>query len=144
MKQTKLLTCFLFLAGLMLTFFGGFATFFPELYTARHDIDLLGNINLYNEFRGTGGLMMASGLLILLGSFRREFTFTAIIVGTSSYLMFGAARLYSMIVDGIPVTGIVRATVVEIIVGLIFACVLIKYRKQLLPTGLASPRSEEH
>ena len=88
--------------------------------------------------------MMASGFLILLGSFRREFTYTAIIVGSTSYLMFGSARIYSMIVDGIPVTGIVRATVVEIMVGLVCAWALVKYRKQLLPTGLASSRSEEH
>ena len=130
MKQSRTLTIILFLAGLMLTFFGAFATFFPEAYTARHSIEILGNVNLYNEFRGTGGILMAVGLITLSGALRSALSFTAIIVASTTFLMFGTTRLFSIIVDGMPVSGIVRATIVEIIVGLICVWAYFKFREQ--------------
>lgn len=128
MKNSKALVLILFVAGVMLSFFGGFAAFFPEAYTGRHDISILGNVNLYNEFRGTGGLMLASGLLILLGAFIKELAYTATIVAAVNFLLFALARVFSIFVDGVPVDGIIRATAVEMLVGLICTWAFFKYR----------------
>ena len=130
MQQSKVLKVILFIAGAMILLAGAFTLFNPEGFTARNGIDLGGQISLLNDIRGMGGLMVGSGIIILLGIIHRRMTFTSSVVTAGIFLTFALARLLSIGLDGVPADGLVKATIVELVVGIAALVALIKYREK--------------
>ena len=128
MQNSKVLTGILLISGLMILAAGAFTLFNPVGFTARNGIDLGEQISLFNDIRGMGGLMVGSGLIILLGVFHAGMRFTSAVVAAVIFLTFALARVLSIIVDGVPAENLVRATIVELVVGLAAAFGLWKYR----------------
>jgi len=130
MKNSKVLKTILFLSGLLLIAVGTAILLTPVAFTARNGIDLGGNISLLNDIRGNGGVLLGSGVLIMLGAFIHKLSFTSIMVSIVVYLSFGMARVLSIILDGMPADGLVKATSVEIIFGLVCVFAFLKYREK--------------
>ena len=129
MKESKILQVILFLAGLLILVVGSATLFFPLEFSAKHGVNLAQDVSLFNDIRGLGGLMLASGLIIISGAFIKKMSFTASVVGSVMYLTFAMARIISIVLDGLPAEGLVKATVVETVVGLVVLAAFIKYRE---------------
>lgn len=91
---------------------------------------VLGNdASLLSEIRASGGALLVFGMLIMAGAFVANLRFTAILVTTLLYISYGFSRILSMVIDGMPDTGLVQVTVLEIVIGLVCCFALIKYRE---------------
>jgi hypothetical protein len=128
MKNSKVLKTFIFLSGLLLTVFGAATLFVPITVSASHGVELGSNISLLNDVRGSGGVLLGSGIIILLGVFINKFTFTSAVVSIVVFLSWGTSRILVIAMDGMPHEGLVRATLVETIIGLVGVFVFYKYR----------------
>ena len=115
----KALKIYLFIVGLLMTLIGGLTTFNPINVKSNEGIEIAGNASALNDVRSFGMLLLASALLFFLGSFKNSVRKTA---STAAFLLFlsvGAGRLLSIFLDGMPSDGMVKATVLEFILGAI-------------------------
>ena len=128
MKNSKVLEILLIISGLIGTGIGGALLFTPVAFQASAGIELGDNISLLSEIRAPGGALLTSGILMILGAFVANLTFTSTVICTVIYLSYGISRILSMIIDGMPGEGLVIATAVEIVIGLVGVFALLKYR----------------
>lgn len=127
MKNSKVLKSILLFSGLIASGIGAAILFAPEIFYSTYGIELDGNFSLLNEIRASGGALLASGILIMSGAFVDKLAFTAAVVSTLLYLSYGLSRVMSIAIDGIPVEGLVQATAMEIVTGLVCIFALVKY-----------------
>ena len=127
MKNSKVLKTILILSGLIASVIGALILFAPVAFYATNNIELGGNINLLNEIRAPGAALLASGILIISGAFVDKLAFTSVVVSTLLYLSYGLSRVMSIAIDGMPVEGLVQATILEIIIGLASIFALVRY-----------------
>lgn len=131
MEKSKLVKALLVVAGISGIVIGGALLFNPVAFEASAGISLgKENINLLSEVRAPGGALLAGGILILLGAFISKLTQTSVVLASLFYLSYGFSRILSMVVDGVPTTSLVMATVVEIIIGMLSVSILFAFRKQ--------------
>ena len=129
MKNSKALKGILFLCAFILILPGAIALFSPEKFTARNGIDITGNLSLFNDYRGLGGILLGNGIIILLGVMYHRMAFTSNVVAVVIYLSFGLGRIFSIGMDGMPAKGLMVASIVEIALGLLAVFALIKFRE---------------
>ena len=67
MQNSKVLKVILFICGALILLPGLIALFNPVGFTARNGVDIIGNISMLNDYRGMGGMLLGSGIIILLG-----------------------------------------------------------------------------
>lgn len=130
MKNSNVIKTILIFSGLISSGIGGAILINPVAFYATYDIELAGNISLFNEIRAPGGALLTSGVLIMLGAFVDKLTFTSVVVASLLYLSYGLSRILSIAIDGMPAEGLVQAAVLEIIIGLVCVFVLVKYREK--------------
>ena len=112
----------LFASGLLAAGIAATILLAPETFYIGYGIDVRSNINLANELKAPSGLLLIAGLLMLIGVFRSAFVVPSLAIATTIYLSYGASRLLSLMIDGVPGNALLGAAVVEIAVGL--ACFL--------------------
>ena len=110
---------FLSLSGLLLLAIGGTILLAPHALHATNGIALGNDPSLLSEIRAPGGLLTASAVLILIGAFRRPLRFLATVLTVLVYGSFGLARLLGVVLDGVPSSGLVGSTTIELIVAAI-------------------------
>ena len=116
---------FLSLSGLLLLAIGGAILLAPHAFHATNGIALGDDPSLLSEIRAPGGLLTASAVLILIGTFRRPQRSLATVLTVLVYGSFGLARLLGLALDGTPSSGLVGSTAIELIVaaiGLLIIC----------------------
>ncbi len=128
MQKSKILKVILFLCGAAVLVAGSIALFSPVGFTARNGIDLGDNLSLFNDYRSMGGLLAGTGIVILLGIIHKGMTFTSTVVAAVVLSVFSIGRILSIVMDGMPADGIVKATVVETVLSLLAIFALVKYR----------------
>lgn len=109
-------------SGLLATTIASTILFAPDAFYSGYGINLGANLNLANELKAPAGLLLIAGLLMLTGVFRTRFVVPSLATGTAIYLSYGASRLLSMMIDGVPDGALVAAAILEIAVGV--ACLL--------------------
>ena len=119
MNNSKILKGYLFVSGLILTVIGSLTTFNPITIKANEGIEIAGNASALNDVRSFGMLLLATALLSFLGSFKSSFRKPATISTFLLFLSLGLGRSLSILLDGMPSDGMVKATGLEIILGLI-------------------------
>lgn len=118
--KNRFTTIFLFIAGLLLLVIGGSILLVPQAFhLASNGIVLDNDPNLLSEIRAPGGLLVGSAVCILIGAFRLNLKSLAVVLTVLVYGSFGLARLLGLAFDGMPSTGLVGATVIELIVAAI-------------------------
>ncbi|MEO9805156.1 MAG: DUF4345 domain-containing protein [Reichenbachiella sp.] len=124
MEIFKIVT--LSLSGLMLFFVGAMRLSNPiKTYAKNSGIQLENDVNLLNEMRGVGAVMLCSGLIILLGTVVPVLTFTSFIVATLIFIGFAIGRILSMVSDGKPNKQLSQGLVFELVFGALnIACLL--------------------
>ena len=88
-----------------------------KTYLKNSGIKLANDVDLLNEMRGVSALMLTGGLLILLGIFIPQFTFTSFVVASLILLGFAIGRLLSIGLDGKPNRLIVQGLISELVLG---------------------------
>lgn len=130
MKNSRVLKTVLFIAGLIGVGIGSAILFFPVAFHATSGITIGNDISLLNEIRAPGGVLLAIGILIILGAVYEKLTFTATIVATFVYLSYGLSRIVSIMLDGFPSSALIQVMVFEIVVGLLCGFLLLRYKHQ--------------
>jgi len=120
---------FLAISGVILIGIGAALLFDPVGFHASSGVALGNNVNLLSEIRAPGGLLFAAGIFVVIGSFRAKMVQASIVLSSLIYLSYGAARIFSMIMDGAPSQSLVAATGVEIIFGSLGLFLLYKLHK---------------
>ena len=118
MQSSKFLQVVLCLTGGIAIAIGGLILRSPAEFYALNQIDIGGNVNLLSEIRAPAGALFSSGVLIFIGAFVSQLTFTSIVLATLVYLSYGLSRLLGMAIDGIPVASLVWSDGIEIVLGL--------------------------
>ncbi len=130
MRDSKVLKTILIVAGVVGIIVGGANLFVPVAFNASSGIDLGDNISLINEMRASGGGLLLSSVVILMGVFVSRLAFTSTLLATMLYLGYGFSRVLSMVVDGMPSDDLVSVAIFEIFVGLVALLGLWKYTKE--------------
>ena len=130
MQNSKVLKVILFICGALILIPGLIALFNPVGFTARNGVDIIGNISMLNDYRGMGGMLLGSGIIILLGVLHHRMAFTSTVVAIVMFLTLALGRFVSIILDGMPADGLFKATVVEAILGFVAIFAMIKFREK--------------
>ena len=130
MKISHVSKAILVIAWLIIVFVGAGTLFTPEILQASSGITRMSAPSLLNEIRASGGALLVCGMLIVAGAFVAQLTFSALLMSTMLYLSYGASRLYSIIIDGMPDETLIQAFAIEIVVGLASLFVFIGYLKK--------------
>ena len=136
--KTKLVACFLLVSGVILLGIGAAILLTPSAFHASNGIVFENDASLMSEVRAPGGLLFASGLLILVGLFRHKLRHQSVILATLVYGTFGLSRMLSMAIDGMPSKGIVGATAIELIIEALGLLILTRKAESMKfdpPTG---------
>lgn len=129
MKNSKFLKAYLIISGLLLTFIGGATLIAPVYMKASGGIDIAGHINVLNDIRGFSALILVFALMIVLGVFNKKLTYTSTLISLLLFLSLGVGRLISIVLDGMPVDGLVKATGLEFVLGIIGLILLIRNKE---------------
>lgn len=106
------------LSGLLLLFVGAMRLSNPiKTYLKNSGIKLENDVDLLNEMRGVSAVMLVGGILILLGTFITQLTFTSFVVAILILLGFAIGRLLSIGLDGKPNKLIVQGLIFELVLG---------------------------
>ena len=108
---------FLFISGLLLLIIGVGILFIPHAFHAGNGILLGNDPSLLSEIRAPGGLLLGSAIIIFMGAFRNAWRAHAISLTILVFGSFGLARLVGMALDGMPSSGIIGATLIELVVA---------------------------
>ena len=135
MKNLKPLRIVLILSGLIAAGIGGAILLNPTAFYATNGIDLGGNVSLLNEVRAAGGALLAVGILIISGAFVASLTYTSAVVAALFYLSYGASRILSFAMDGMPSEGLMQVAALEIFIGVVCLFALSKFRVNQAKSG---------
>ena len=128
MKTQTLTKIALAVSGVIATGVGVGVLFAPHAFHAAAGIMLGKDVNLLNEMRSSGGMVLVSGLFILLGAIRAKVAYLALVVSSVLYLSYGLSRLVSLAADGIPNGSMLQILVLELVIGGICAILLQRER----------------
>ena len=118
---------FLALSGTIAALIGLSVLFVPHAFFATNHITLGTDPNLMSEIRAPGGLLLASGVIMLCGAIMRSLMRAALLTGAVVFSMYGVSRLVSLAFDGMPSSSIFGALVIELVVGGIAAVLITKF-----------------
>lgn len=118
MKNSIVLKIYLVISGLLLTVIGSLTTFNPVNIKANEGIEIAGNASALNDVRSFGMLLLATALFSIIGAFKTSLRKSATISAFLLFLSLGAGRIVSIILDGMPSDGMVKATGLEMILGI--------------------------
>ena len=124
MSTSKTLRILLFVSGLMAVVIGGYLVTDPTAFHASNGIELGADASLLSEVRAPGGALLVLGILMGAGAFVRSMASTSAWVAVAVYLGYGLARLVGVALDGAPASGLVTATVIELVTGTAVAVAL--------------------
>jgi len=127
-EKFKVLKGILILLGLPLTVLGSLRLFDPIKFFEFSGLVLDNQAGLLSEARGTGGVVVGFGLVIILGAFSQKLAYTSTIAAIVVFLGFGIARVLGFVLEGNPGEGVVQGLMSEFDLGLVRVFALIKYR----------------
>lgn len=107
----------LVLAGGIAIAIGVAVLFFPHAFSATYGVTLGADPSLLSDIRGSGGAILASGIVITAGAFARRLTFTALVISSLFYLAYALSRALGLVLDGVPASGVIAAMVAEFVLG---------------------------
>ena len=113
-------TGLLALAGLVAMWIGATFLISPASFSANNGVPITAGASQLSELRANGAQLLSFGILIGLGIFRQRWRETSLVVASSLFGAYFFGRVVSLVVDGVPSSGLQQAAVVE---GLLaFAC----------------------
>ena len=130
MKNSIALKVILFGLGILLTILGSWRLIDPITFFENSDLILSQDAGIMSEARGTGGIVVGFGLLILMGAFIQRLSYTSTLAAIVIFFGFGIARVIGFALDGNPGEGIIQGIIFEFVLGLVAVFALFKYREK--------------
>ena len=124
--HTRSAAAFLFVSGLLLLAIGAAILLTPNAFFATNGIVVGTDPSQLSEVRAPGGLLTASALVLLVAAFRSIWRTQALRLAVLVYGSFGVARLLGMALDGLPTSGLVVSTAIELAVAAVGAALLVR------------------
>lgn len=115
----------LMVAGAVSLAIGVSITFATGWFYASTGVSLPPDPSLLSELRAEGAVLQVVGAFLLLSVWRVGWRREALWVAALYFGAYGAARVYSVVVSGWPVSGIVAAMVAELAIALVAGAVLL-------------------
>ena len=119
----------LFGSGLIAVAIAVAILFAPAAFYAGYGIDVTGDATLANELKAPAGALLVAGLVMFSGAFRRELAIVSLTTAAVVYLSYGLSRVTSIVVDGVPHSGMVDTAGVELVIGAICLLTLLQVRQ---------------
>jgi hypothetical protein len=107
------------LAGALLLFIGASALFNPVEFAAANGVNIAALPNALSEYRAPGGMLFASAILMLLGTFRTGLLKAGLGLAALVYGSYGIARLIGLVFDGPASETLTQAMFIELFIGAI-------------------------
>lgn len=101
-------------AGAMLGLIGVAMMAAPQAFLESSHVIVEADPGLMSELTAPAGLLVLSGGLMMLGAVRLRFAAPALVAGALVYGSYGAGRLVSMALHGLPSQSLIAATGVEL------------------------------
>jgi hypothetical protein len=130
MQHTKTLRFLLAVSGLIAVVIGASILLAPAQFHASYGTELGADANLRSEIRAPGGALLVLGLLMWVGVFVEAFALASTAIAGAVYLAYGAARLLSIALDGMPSEGLLAAGAIELVIGAACVAALLRLRGQ--------------
>ncbi len=111
----KLTVSLLQLNGWVAVLIGSFIVIDPVSMLSNYGLPSDLSTGLMSELRAPGGLLIASGLLIIRYSLNSRLYDQGLLISVLVYGSYGSVRLISMLADGIPPMEILTATAIELL-----------------------------
>ncbi|CAM1342614.1 DUF4345 domain-containing protein [Tenacibaculum amylolyticum] len=121
MNSLKILKIYLIISGLLLSVIGTLTAFNPVKIKANEGIEIAGNASALNDVRAFGILLLAIAILSFSGAIKTAIRKTAAITLPLLFISLGIGRVISVVLDGMPSEGMVKATILEFVLGFIGA-----------------------
>lgn len=126
MSHSVLQMLVLFGAGAIAIAIGGFILIDPVAFHANAGIEVGNQIALRNELRAAGGALLAVGLLSMGATVIARLRSIALTTCALIYGAYGATRVLSFLVDGVPNFTLVWIAVIELAVAAACAVLVIR------------------
>ena len=117
MKRTALPMFTLALSSLIALGVGCAVLIAPAPFYAINNVSLPDDVSLLNDLRAFGGGLVALGLFVATGLVVAAFRLPALVAAALVYAGFGAARVFALIIDGVPDPAFVAVLVIELAVA---------------------------
>ena len=101
----------------------------PETFYGSYGIEVASNPTLINELKAPAGMLLCAGLLMLGGIIRRSLSRFSLMTAAAVYLSYGLSRVLSILLDGMPDSGMVSAAAIELVIGAICLLTLHQVRQ---------------
>lgn len=124
-KLVKTQLMLLLVSGVLLILVGASIILSPADFYGSNNIDLGADISLLNELKAPAGFLLVAGFFMITAIFVRRRRDVALSLAALIYLSYAVTRFLSMVLDGVPASGLIMATVIEATIGL--ACLLILF-----------------
>jgi len=116
-------------SGIILIGIGMALLFTPHSFAASNGIVLDNDASLLSEVRAPGGLLLISGVIVLVGAIRHHLLQTSLALAALIYGSYGLSRLWSMVSDGLPSSTLTQAAVLELILGALSLAALLTHHR---------------
>lgn len=130
MKNVKMVQIALFLFGTIGVVVGGALLITPIDFEASADIQFYEQTSLLSEIRSYGSVVLAGGIIVLIGAFTEKMRGVALVTSVVFYGAIGSTRIFSFVVDGRPSATLVSATIAELAIACIASIFLLFYYKK--------------
>lgn len=105
------------LSGTVLLIIGTAMLVNPLAFAGANGVSLPDSASVLSEYRAPGGLLGASGLLMIVATASQRWMPQGLLAGAMVYCTFGLSRLLGYAVDGPPSTALTQAMIVELVMG---------------------------
>lgn len=129
MNTPKVVSVLLVLAGIIGVYVGGGLVFYPVELQAQSEIFISDNASQLSETRAPGAAILSASIIVLIGAFRTNWTYIALVLTALFFLSYGVGRLLSLVLDGMPAQGLLYAMIGEFLIGILALIALIKVKR---------------
>ena len=134
--MTRLIKSLLHLNGWVAVLIGSFIVINPVSMLASYGLQSDLSAALLSELRAPGGLLIVCGLAIVQSTLSADSMRRGLILSVMLYGSYGSVRVLGIVIDGMPATGILMATAIELIlcvVSIITLTISHKRHRNLVP-----------
>ena len=125
--KNKIVSVFLILAGIIGLYVGIGLVFYPAQLQADNGI-ILSSASHFSEARAPGASIFLAAIFALISVFRANWRRTALIIMAIFFLSYGFGRLLSLVLDGMPSSGLFYAMIGELVMGILAIIVLTRMK----------------
>lgn len=108
-------------AGTILGLIGGALMFSPKTFLAMSHVIVERDPSLMSELTAPSGLLLISGALMIFGAIKFQYASLALFIGALVYGSYGAGRLVSISLHGLPSESLITAMVIELAVAVLLS-----------------------